>query len=163
MTEVANKSTSLGNSEARECFQRHERNGVVFPTEWKSFQRQLRTEGSTDGKWKSYTVDANGKLLCGGQEVLALEEYYPRMMSIVADEFGGELTPKNLKDVKKRMGEKYYMKESLLSYSNVFQKNRGRSQPDVPRLPPSSSDVANFGNSWASMGSWHPPVRASSR
>ncbi len=104
MTEVANKSTSLGNSEARECFQRHERNGVVFPTEWKSFQRQLRTEGSTDGKWKSYTVDANDKLLCGGQEVLALEEYYPRMMSIVADEFGGELTPKNLKDVKKRMG-----------------------------------------------------------
>jgi hypothetical protein len=156
MTEVANVSTSLGNSKARERFQNYERNGMVFPITWKAFQRQLRPEGSTDGKSKSYTVDDNGKLLCGGQEVLALEEYYPRMMSTVADEFGGELTPKNLKNVQKRMGERFYMNESLLSLVNVFRKNRGRSQPDSHRLPPSSSGLENYGNSWA-MGPWHPP------
>lgn len=163
MTDVVKEFSSGNRRNCKEIFRQHENNGVVFPFEWKSFRRQLRTEKGTTGEWKSWKIGSDGKLLCDDKEVLALEDYYPRMMNIVDEHFHGELIPRHLKSIQQLMGKNYYMSVSLLSVSNVFSKKVGLSHPNKSTVtqyqhaqPPPFSTVENHGNRWA-MGPWYPP------
>ena len=88
----------------KERYEKFDSEGVAFSVSWKSLKRYLRD---------SFTIDKDDKLCYDGKEVLSLEDYYLRASQMLG-EIDGTLTGGNIKTLKEKMNEKYWVNSCVL-------------------------------------------------
>ena len=95
--------------------------GVAFSVSWKSLKRYLRDNFTID-------KDKDDKLCYDGKEVLSLEDYYLRASQMLG-EIDGTLTSGNIKTLKEKMNEKYWVNSCVLIEGLFPSKFSSKQQP----------------------------------